>query len=78
LIAQSSADDKNLEEKVKLSNNKALRVGYIGHLYSGKGMEIISKLIKHCEWADFHIVGGTEKDLSFWKSKLSRFNNVFL
>lgn len=77
LVAHSAGEDKNLEEKVSLSNNKGLKVGYVGHLYSGKGMEIISELVKRCKWADFHVVGGTAHDISFWKGQLTEFENVF-
>jgi len=46
---------------------KRLQVGYVGHLYRGKGMEIISRLAWDCVWADFHIVGG--KDIDIQKSQ---------
>lgn len=49
------------------NKGKRIQVGYVGHLYAGKGMEIISELAKRCEWADFHIVGGTRKDLLYWQ-----------
>jgi glycosyltransferase involved in cell wall biosynthesis len=76
-VAHSGGDDRNSTDKVHLKGNNSFRIGYIGHLYSGKGMEIISELIKICQWADFHIVGGTEEDISNWKSKLFMFDNVF-
>lgn len=53
-----------------------LQVGYIGHLYPGKGMEMISLLVPLCPWADFHVVGGTEADIATWKHRLSRYPNV--
>ncbi|MEX2015532.1 MAG: glycosyltransferase family 4 protein [Candidatus Hydrogenedentales bacterium] len=56
--------------------NGRLQVGYVGHLYRGKGMELISALAPRCTWADFHIVGGTEEDLAAWRSRLSNSGNV--
>ena len=53
-----------------------LQVGYSGHLYSGKGMEVVSELAVHCPWADFHVVGGTESDLFYWKNKCSSCSNI--
>lgn len=55
-----------------------LRVGYIGHLYPGKGMEIISQLPQRCPWADIHVFGGREEDLAVWKPKLNRYANISL
>lgn len=53
-----------------------IQVGYIGHLYDGKGMEVIEKLAKKCEWADFHIVGGTDDDIKFWKDRCQGNKNL--
>ena len=51
-------------------------VGYIGHLYKGKGMEIISKVAGLCPNAHFHIVGGKEEDLNWWKGQMRDVQNV--
>jgi len=61
---------------VDLPNKNRLQVGYVGHLYPGKGMEIISKLAPLCDWADFHVVGGTQQDIDSWKSKCSEIKNL--
>lgn len=37
-----------------------LQVGYVGHLYAGKGLEIVRALAALAPWADFHIVGGEQ------------------
>jgi glycosyltransferase involved in cell wall biosynthesis len=52
------------------------KVGYVGHLYKGKGMEIISAIAPRCGWATFHIVGGTPSDISYWSSKLAQCPNT--
>lgn len=52
------------------------RVGYVGHLYPGKGMEIIAPLAQLCPWATFHIVGGAPPDLGIWKERLASHPNV--
>lgn len=62
---------KRLEGAFKSSGDK-LRVGYIGSLYPGKGMEIISELVHLCPWAVFHIVGGNPKEISLWKKRCSQ------
>ncbi|RWO85016.1 MAG: glycosyltransferase [Mesorhizobium sp.] len=52
------------------------KVGYVGHLYKGKGMEIISAIAPRCGWATFHIVGGTPGDVEYWTSKLAKCPNT--
>ena len=58
------------------SNDYKANVGYIGQLYPGKGMEILSKLIPHCPDVMFHIIGGNEKDTQKWKENLKGIQNV--
>ena len=53
-----------------------LRVGFLGHLYRGKGMEVISAIAPRCPWADFEIVGGTEADIAYWKGRLGALPNL--
>jgi glycosyltransferase involved in cell wall biosynthesis len=44
-----------------------LQIGYTGHLYPGRGVEIIIECAKRLPQHDFHIIGGTETDIAFWK-----------
>ena len=53
-----------------------LRVGYTGHLYPGKGMEVISAIAQIAKDIDFHVVGGGEADVAMWKARTSS-GNVF-
>lgn len=59
------------------NDKKRLQVGYIGHLYPGRGIDVIGEIAKHLDQVDFHLVGGTEEDISHWKDKLSALNNVY-
>lgn len=52
------------------------RVGYVGHLYPGKGMELIEALAKRLDWVRFVIVGGTEKDLAYWRERTRSQSNI--
>lgn len=64
-------------QPIELPNkSERLQIGYVGHLYRGKGMEIVSRLPLFCPWADFHIVGGTDKDINFWKKQCSSIKNI--
>ncbi|WP_028573644.1 glycosyltransferase family 4 protein [Desulfonatronovibrio hydrogenovorans] len=64
-------------QPVDLPNKcERLQVGYVGHLYAGKGMEVVGQLALQCSWADFHVVGGLEKDISYWKENLGNSKNI--
>lgn len=44
-------------------------VGYLGHLYQGRGVDVIAALAASCEWADFHVVGGRDEDVLDWRNR---------
>jgi len=60
----------------KNSSNNRLQVGYIGSLFIGKGMEIISRLPLYFNNIDFHVVGGNASDLSYWKQRI-KYKNLY-
>lgn len=57
---------------------EALAVGYTGHLYAGKGMEVIPLLAARCPWADFHVVGGMPEDVTRWRAATADQPNIML
>lgn len=52
-------------------------VGYIGHLYPGRGIDVIAKMAEARPDVDFHVVGGAAEDLAFWRQELKKLPNVF-
>jgi len=76
LVAHDGADLPRTNKKINLGKKHKFKVGYIGHLYPGKGMEVVSNLVKLTPWAEFHIVGGTERDIEKWKFKLKAYDNI--
>lgn len=52
------------------------QIGYVGNLYPGKGMEIISKLVALCSEMEFHIVGGHKEDIEYWRHHLRNYPNI--
>jgi glycosyltransferase involved in cell wall biosynthesis len=80
-VAHDGADEVlDFEKKIKLLGPKNdLKVGYVGHLYKGRGLENIIKLAKKIVDVTFHIVGGLDKDIAYWKNytKNLRLNNIF-
>ncbi|MBS2211500.1 glycosyltransferase family 4 protein [Carboxylicivirga mesophila] len=53
-----------------------LQVGYFGHLYKGRGIDIILAVAKKLEHYDFHIVGGKQKDIEYWKTQAEGITNI--
>ncbi len=82
LIAHDAADDplSNGERSSAYADsfmqNGRLQVGYVGSLYRGRGVNIISRLVDSCPWADFHIIGGENERVERWKRKTGNPSNV--
>jgi len=55
----------------------AFQVGYVGHLYAGRGVEIIVSVAGTMPEVDFHVVGGNEADIERWKSAVNMPNLFF-
>ncbi|MGJ0366246.1 glycosyltransferase [Aliarcobacter cryaerophilus] len=68
-------DDMKIRSITRQSNR--LKVGYTGHLYAGRGIDIIIELANRLKNFEFHIVGGNEEDINYWKSQLESNNLIF-
>lgn len=55
----------------------APQIGYVGHLYQGKGVEVVVQLAERMPEVDFHLVGGTESDIAGWKQRTQLANIIF-
>lgn len=76
ITAHDSANEP-VSIPIRLESHGQLVVGYTGHLYPGRGMEIIANLADACPWAIFHIVGGNENDLNYWRKRCTQKNIIF-
>lgn len=77
LVAPDGADSiPETIDSIEIGENNKLKVGYIGHLYKGRGIDIIAEIAKRCDWIEFHVIGGLPEDLNFWKKELSKQENV--
>ena len=54
--------------------NASFTVGYFGHLYPGKGMELIGRLAPLLPDVQFAVYGGTASDLARWRGQLLPLN----
>ncbi len=64
------------EGLIKHKSRERLKVGYVGHLYKGRGIDIIIKLARLVPEHEFHIFGGTPKSLAYWRRR-SKCNTFF-
>lgn len=78
LVAHDAADDPSSKETIPLSDSYDIHVGYIGHLYRGRGLETIMHIAQKCPWAQFHIIGGMQEDIEYWKHRINTINNIKL
>ena len=53
------------------------RVGYVGNLYPGRGVELVIEIATRMPHCDFELIGGTEDDLARWRASGPPANVVF-
>lgn len=76
IVAHDGADEQSDFEGI-LDKSDKLRVGYFGHLYKGRGIDLIIKLSNLLPDVEFHIVGGDDNHINFWKSQTQNHNLIF-
>jgi glycosyltransferase involved in cell wall biosynthesis len=45
------------------------RIGYVGNLYPGRGVELIIEVAARLPACDFELIGGSEADLATWRAR---------
>lgn len=55
-----------------------VQVGYVGHLYPGKGMEVLIPLARRMPELDFHVAGGRPEELAHWQGEACGVDNLSL
>jgi glycosyltransferase involved in cell wall biosynthesis len=82
IVAHDGADligNNNKEVQTELFDPRGqkTKVGYIGHLYPGRGIELIFKMARELPGIDFHIIGGAEEDIKTRKREAEGKNIFF-
>lgn len=78
IVLPDGADIPNTQNTTnKLKNFKTgiLNIGYVGSMHQGKGVEIVVQLANKMPDFHFHIVGGKNDEVAFWKSKC-KYQNI--
>jgi glycosyltransferase involved in cell wall biosynthesis len=72
-----SHDGANLVEEMPLApDNARAQLGYVGHLYPGRGIEILLAVAAALPKVDLNIVGGNAESLRYWREKPGLPSNV--
>ncbi len=78
VVAHDGADIPSGDyKKIELKGKNALKVGYIGSLYPGRGIDLIISLARRCGHFDFHIVGGDNESIEKWKKESEGLFNLY-
>ncbi|MGR9101164.1 MAG: glycosyltransferase family 4 protein, partial [Gammaproteobacteria bacterium] len=62
---------------VALGGNGRLQAGYAGNLFAGKGMETIAAIAPAAPEVDFHVIGGEQSDIDYWRARIDSPNLHF-
>lgn len=81
IVAHDGADDVGVSTgsspiRIEKCQGAVADIGYVGHLYPGKGMELIDLISGRMQEVTFHVIGGTERDVQFWREKAKNRENL--
>ena len=71
IVLHDGADPNPHEKKYRKNIS---RIGYVGHLYSGRGIPLILSLAKFFPSIEFDIIGGNPNDIAYWEAKTETSN----
>lgn len=71
LVLHDAVDAKAYSESAPPSGSRrdGLRIGYVGSLNRGKGMEVISAVARLDAANEYHIYGGSPEDVARWRAE---------
>lgn len=75
LVAHDAAADPPTLPETREKKERSV-IGYTGHLYAGRGIEVIVELANRMPQADFLIMGGSEGDVAEWQSRTDSLANI--
>lgn len=72
LVLHDGADELDLSKK-SIDFGSGFHIGYIGSLYyEGRGVDIILEVAKLNPNFTFHLVGGKDEEVNYWKQKATK------
>ncbi len=76
VVAHDAADPEGVKIVGDSPMEGPLRVGYVGGLYPGKGVEVVMELAKRCSWAHFDVVGGAPSEVQAKEREMAGVDNI--
>lgn len=77
LVAPDAADAISSSQTTPIpKDHSSIDIGYSGHLYQGRGIDLIGKAAIALPHYNFHIVGGQAEDVEYWKGEFSSCGNL--
>ena len=76
IVAHDAADPMP-EDSPDRRGHTVLRAGYVGHLYAGRGIEVILEVARRLPTLEFQLVGGREQEILAWRSAEAPTNVTF-
>jgi glycosyltransferase involved in cell wall biosynthesis len=79
IVAHDAADVPVREpEPVRVNGGRVRsRIGYVGNLYRGRGIEMLLELARRMPEHQFDVVGGSDADIARWRGESPSANLVF-
>lgn len=68
--------DEGAGVKSALRSGYKVNVGYTGHLYAGRGVEVIVALAGRNPQIGFHVIGGNASDVDAWRRRTAHLPNL--
>ncbi|QEF98723.1 Putative teichuronic acid biosynthesis glycosyltransferase TuaH [Stieleria maiorica] len=75
-LATSSLSQLDAKNEVGVGEGQGLTAVYAGHLYPGRGIEVVVEMASRNPAIAFHVIGGREEDIRQWRSKVQHLKNV--
>jgi glycosyltransferase involved in cell wall biosynthesis len=76
LVAADGADESPDTSSPLERTTGNTQVGYVGHLYPGRGIDVIIALAQQLPDIGFHIIGGTAPDVAHWSQQAAQYPNL--
>jgi hypothetical protein len=71
IVAHDAADvDVDADLTAETQEHSDFRVGYVGSLFPGRGIELIIALARECTFAQIHVVGGSDEEIAQYSTNL--------
>jgi glycosyltransferase involved in cell wall biosynthesis len=77
VIAHDAADPPGSQVSFHRVRRERPRIGYVGNLYEGRGIDLIVDLAERMPDCDVELVGGNEQDLAKWRARVRSRNITF-